>query len=194
MISCSVLIPHLIDSFINYTVQDISLLICIYSLFRSNVYVFWSISSIIEVCNIGLPNYYYFSLIYYDLSLVVFDVNVFNPITFFPSLVPSSSRRLNRNALFFEIPWSCHICFPYIPSLIITSSVWMNRWLFLFMQVHHHELYKTVLSYWVVEVSKKPILVIQFLQECVCMHAYVCVCVCVLCRDHWCEQQLCCCT
>jgi hypothetical protein len=30
----------------------------------------------------------------------------------------------------------------------------------------------TVLSYWVVEVSKKPILVIQFLQE------YVCVCVC----------------
>jgi len=47
----------------------------------------------------------------------------------------------------------------------------------LFMQVHYHELYKTVLSYWVVEVSKKPILVIQFLQECVCMHAYVCVCV-----------------
>jgi hypothetical protein len=166
---------------LSITLFKICLLICIYSLFRSNVYVFWSINLIIEVCNIGLPNFYYFSLIYYDLSLIVFDVNVFNPITFFPSLVPFSSCRLHHNALCFEILWSCHICFSYIPSLIITSSVWMNRWLFLFIQVHFIMSYiKTVLSYWLVEVSKKPILVIHFLQECVCMHAYVCVlCGCV---------------
>jgi len=113
IISYSLVISHLLDSFFHLTFQTIrAFLICISFFFRFNSQVFWSVRLIVLVPDL-LP-YFLKSLRYqYCESHGCLSTLVF-----------SSSCTSSYNAPFFEILWSRLICCEGISS-------WPCLWLFL---------------------------------------------------------------
>jgi hypothetical protein len=80
------LLIHLFIAFFNFLRKNTKkFFIGIYFLFRFDFYVFSSISSIIELCNIILPNFQYFSLICYYIPLKFFDISVLTSMVYFPT-------------------------------------------------------------------------------------------------------------
>ena len=78
LISCRLLILHLPDSVFHFISQLIrAFLVCIYFLFSFELYVSWSIRSVVELCNIILSNCQYLSLIYYYIPLKECSMTVF---------------------------------------------------------------------------------------------------------------------
>jgi hypothetical protein len=51
-----------------------------YFLFRFNIQVLWPISSVVELCNITLPDFQYLFLINYHVPLRVFEAKIKNGI------------------------------------------------------------------------------------------------------------------
>ena len=70
IISRILLIPHLLDRFFHFTLQNIRVfLVWIYFVFRFDFYIFWSISLVAELCNIILSNFqYFFDLLLHSLE------------------------------------------------------------------------------------------------------------------------------
>ena len=79
-------ISHLTASFFHFAVQNIkAFLVFVHFLFSFDFYVFWSISSIVKLCNLILPNVQYLSLIYCYIPFTVVDANDLNNLIIFPA-------------------------------------------------------------------------------------------------------------
>jgi len=50
-------VPYLLHSFLHFTVQSTRVFVWFYFLFRLDVYIFWSINSILQLCNAILPHF-----------------------------------------------------------------------------------------------------------------------------------------
>ena len=60
-------------------------LVSIYFLFRFDFQVFWSISFIVELCNIIVSDFQYLPQIYYNIHFSVFDASCSDLMIFFPT-------------------------------------------------------------------------------------------------------------
>jgi len=113
--------PTFLHRFFYFSVQDVRVHpVCICFLFRFNFQVFWSISSIVELCSMILPNFKYMHLMGNCIPLRVFSGS--DPMIFPFYIVPLSFVYINHNNLFFESPCFVTFAFKIFPLALLCGS------------------------------------------------------------------------